>query len=133
MKRNLCLIFAILMIMTTLTACKKEPSIIGTWYTKGSIIGLTEETESYAIYITFNKDNTGNIQNIYEDNSSENYDFEYSAFNGYITFISYGGEVLDKGIHTYPYSIEDDVLTINVNNKKLEFDRLKFTATENQN
>lgn len=133
MKRNLCLIFTVLMILTSLTACKKEPSITGTWLTKGSIIGLENETGYYDIHITFSDDNTGCVMNIYEDNSSENYDFEYSAFNGYITFISYDGEVLDKGIHTYPYFIEDDVLTINVNNKKLEFDRLKFTATENQN
>ena len=133
MKRSICLFFAILMILTTLTACKKEPSIIGTWLTKGSIIGLSEETESYDILVDFNDDNTGSVTNTYGNNSIENIEFEYSVFNSYITILSYNGEVLDKGIHTYPYSIADDVLTINVNNKKLEFNKLKFSATENRN
>ncbi len=133
MKRNLCLVFAILMMLTTLTACKKEPSIIGTWLTKGSIIGLSEETESYDILVNFNDDNTGSVTNTLGNNSIDNIEFEYSVFNSYITFISYDGVVLDKGIHTYPYTIEADVLTINVNNKKLEFNKLKFAATENLN
>ncbi len=134
MKRNICLIFAVLLLLTTLTACTQKPELTDVlWYAKGSVIGLEDETGYYDIHLTFNDDNTGNVMNIYKDNSVESYDFEYSAFNGYITILSYDGETLDKGIHTYPFSIEDDVLTIEIDNKKMEFNKLKFTATKNQN
>lgn len=134
MKRNLCLVFAILMLLATLTACSPKSELTAAlWYTKGSIIGLEDGTGYYDVHLTFNEDNTGHLEYIYDDSSFlECAQFEYSAFNGYITFISYEEKVLDKGKHTYPYSIENDVLTIEVDNKKMEFDKLKFTATENQ-
>lgn len=134
MKRNICLIFAVLLLLTTLTACSPKSELTDAlWYAKGSIIGLDSDTGYYDIHLTFNDDNTGNVMNIYKDNDVESYDFEYSAFNGYITILSYDGKVLDKGTHTYPYSIENDVLIIEIDNKKMEFDKLKFTATENLN
>lgn len=134
MKRNLCLVFAVLLLLSVLTACSPKSELTDVlWYAKGSIIGLEDETGYYDIHLTFNEDNTGNVMNIYKDNSVESYDFEYSAFNGYITILSYNGETLDKGIHTYPYSIENDVLTIEIDNKKMEFNKLKFAATENRN
>lgn len=134
MKRNLCLMFAIILILSVLTACSPKTELTDVlWYSRGSIVGLEDQASYYDVHITFNKDNTGSVQNIYEDNSNETYEFEYSAFNGYITFISYDGEVLDKGKHTYPYSIENDVLTINVNNKKLEFKKLTSVSAQKVN
>lgn len=134
MKRNICFVFAVLLILVTLTACGSKAELTDVlWYTKGSVIGLEEETGYYDVHLSFNKDNTGHIQNIYEDNTTECFEFEYSEFNGYITVLSYNGEVLDKGIHTYPYFIEDDVLTIEVDNKKMEFTKLKSTPEETRN
>lgn len=126
MKRNLCLVFAVLLLLSVLTACSPKSELTDVlWYAKGSIIGLEDETGYYDIHLTFNEDNTGHLEYRYDDNSFlECAQFEYSAFNGYITFISYEEKVLDKGKHTYPYSIEDDVLTINVDNKKMEFKKL---------
>ena len=134
MKRNLCLVFAVLLLLSVLTACTPKSELTDVlWYAKGSIIGLEDETGYYDIHLTFDEDNTGHLEYIYDDSSFlECAQFEYSAFNGYITFISYEEKVLDKGKHTYPYSIENDVLTIEIDNKKIEFDKLKFTATENQ-
>jgi len=134
MKRSICLFFAILLLLPLLTACSPKSELTDSlWYTKGSVIGLDDETGYYDIHLTFNDDNTGNVMNIYEDNYTESYDFEYSAFNGYITILSYNGEVLDKGIHTYPYSIEEDVLTIIVDNKKMEFKKLTAVPTKTAN
>jgi len=126
MKRNLCLVFAVLLLLSVLTACSPKSELTDVlWYAKGSIIGLEDETGYYDIHLTFNEDNTGHLEYIYDDSSFlECAQFEYSAFNGYITFISYEEKVLEKGKHTYPYSIEDDVLTINVDNKKMEFKKL---------
>lgn len=134
MKRNLCLVFAVLLLLSVLTACTPKSELTDVlWYAKGSIIGLEDETGYYDIHLTFDEDNTGHLEYIYDDSSFlECAQFEYSAFNGYITFISYEEKVLDKGKHTYPYSIENDVLTIEIDNKKILFDKLKFTATENQ-
>ena len=134
MKRNLCLVFAVLLLLSVLTACTPKSELTDVlWYAKGSIIGLEDVTGYYDIHLTFDEDNTGHLEYIYDDSSFlECAQFEYSAFNGYITFISYEEKVLDKGKHTYPYSIENDVLTIEIDNKKIEFDKLKFTATENQ-
>lgn len=135
MKRNICLIFAVLLLLTTLTACAQKPELTDVlWYAKGSVIGLEDETGYYDIHLSFEEDNTGHLEYIYENNSfRECAQFEYSTFNGYLTIISYEEKVLDKGKHTYPFSIEDDVLTIEIDNKKMEFNKLKFTVTKNQN
>lgn len=135
MKRNLCLVFAVLLLLSALTACSPKSELTDVlWYAKGSIIGLEDETGYYDIHLTFNDDNTGHLEYIYDDSSFlECAQFEYSAFNGYITFISYEEKVLDKGKHTYPYSIENDVLTIEINNKKIEFNKLTAVPTKNAN
>lgn len=135
MKKNLCLVFAVLLLLSVLTACSPKSELTDVlWYAKGSIIGLEDETGYYDIHLTFNDDNTGHLEYRYDDNSFlECAQFEYSAFNGYITFISYEEKVLDKGKHTYPYSIEDDVLTINVDNKKMEFKKLTSVPAKNVN
>lgn len=131
MKRNICLIFAVLFVLSALTACTIESRLTDClWYSKGSIIGLPD-ANSYDIHLSFNDDNTGHVQNIYEDNTTECYEFEYSAFSGYLTILSYNGKVLDKGIHTYPYSIENDVLTITIENKEMEFTKLTAVPTVN--
>lgn len=135
MKRNICLIFAVLLLLTSLTACSQKPELTDVlWYAKGSVIGLEDETSTYDIHITFNEDNTGHLEYIYENGSfRECAQFEYSAFNGYLTIISYEEKVLDKGKHTYPYSIQDDVLTINVDNKEMEFQKLTSTPAKTVN
>lgn len=135
MKRNLCLVFAVILLLSVLTACSPKSELTDVlWYAKGSIIGLEDETGYYDIHLTFNEDNTGHLEYIYDDSSFlECAQFEYSAFNGYITFISYEEKVLDKGKHTYPYSIDDDVLTINVDNKKMEFKKLTSVPAKNVN
>lgn len=135
MKRNICLIFAVLLLLTSLTACSQKPELTDVlWYAKGSVIGLEDETGYYDIHLTFNEDNTGHLEYIYDDGSFlECAQFEYSAFNGYLTIISYEEKVLDKGKHTYPYSIEDDVLTINVDNKEIQFQKLTSTPAKTVN
>ena len=135
MKRNLCLVFAVLLLLSVLTACSPKSELTDVlWYAKGSVIGLEDETGYYDIHLTFNDDNTGHLEYIYDDSSFlECAQFEYSAFNGYITFISYEEKVLDKGKHTYPYSIEDDVLTIDVDNKKMEFKKLTSVPAKTVN
>lgn len=142
MKKALCITFIILLILTTLTACKKEPSIIGSWVTEGSIPGLSDETETYNFNVVFNDDNTGKIyKNSFNSNNDTTddeitfyddvIDFEYSLNNGYITLISYDGEVMHENIHTYPCSIEENTLSIKLNNKHLVLNRLIFGSDTN--
>lgn len=139
MKKTLCITFIILLILTALTACKKEPSIIGPWVTDGSILDLSDKTETY---IVFNDDNTGKIyKNSFNSNNDTTddeitfyddvIDFEYSLNNDYITLISYDGEVMHENIHTYPCSIEENTLTIELNNKHLVLNRLIFGSDAN--
>lgn len=142
MKKALCITFIILLILTILTACKKEPSIIGSWVTEGSILGLSDETETYNFNVVFNDDNTGKIyKNSFNSNNDTTddeitfyddvIDFEYSLNNDYITLISYDGEVMHENIHTYPCSIEENTLTIELNNKHLVLNRLIFGSDTN--
>lgn len=134
MKRNICIISAVLLILSVLTACTAKSKLTDTlWYAKGSIIGLEDETGCYDIHLAFNKDNTGHIEYLYENNDFKGCgQFEYSASNEYLTIISYEEKVLDKDTHTYPYYIENDVLTIEVDNKKMIFDKLSTTNKETE-
>lgn len=117
-------IVAVILIICTLFACTAyEDKIIGSWKTKGSILGLDEQMQEYDIYLTFENDSSGKLTHKYTDNEIEEHTFKYKTENDYLIVLSYDGEELDTENHKYIFSVENNTLTFKVKNQNIKYER----------
>ncbi len=119
-------IVAIILIIGTLFACTAyENRIIGSWETKGSILGLDQQSQEYDIYLTFENDSSGKLTHKYTDNEIEEHTFKYKIENDYLIVLSYDGEELNAETHKYIFSVENNTLTFKVKNQNIKYERIE--------
>lgn len=98
-----------------------KTSIIGTWESDATVIGLNE-TKKNKVYLIFNKDGSALFKNSIANENDVDTKFEYSVSDNVITVLSVEGEALNE---SYTYKIKNNILKINVNNRETEYKRVK--------
>ncbi|MBE6793620.1 MAG: hypothetical protein E7532_01595 [Ruminococcaceae bacterium] len=122
MKKTFLIVIFILMLFM-LGACNQpdEPSIEGSWYTTGTVIGLDYNTID--VYLNFMDNSQGNITNKHPDNKEDVFIFEYTVDGNNLIITSSEGEKLDADLHVYPFKIEGNTLKIEAFNQTHEYTR----------
>lgn len=105
MKKSLCLIMAVLLLVTVFAGCSASNKIVGSWrYTEQTILNISTE-RTY----TFNEDGTGSAPVLA---GAVNVDMTYEIDGDTITINR--GELVDAvaGAEVYTFSISGDTLTL---------------------
>ena len=114
---SLCII---LIIAGIILVCNGKTSIVGTWKTDVTVLGLSETQSSEAI-LTFNKDGTAVFKNNIDNGNTADTEFEYVINDNSITVLSANGVTLED--ESYIYEIKNNVLTIFVGKRKVEYNK----------
>ncbi len=114
---SLCII---LIIAGIILVCNGKTSIVGTWKTDVTVLGLSETQSSEAV-LTFNKDGTAVFKNNIDNGNTADIEFEYVINDNSITVLSANGVTLED--ESYIYEIQNNVLTIFVGKRKVEYNK----------
>ena len=114
---SLCII---LIIAVIILVCNGKTSIVGTWKSDVTVLGLSETQSSEAI-LTFNKDGTAVFKNNIDNGNTADIEFEYVINDNSITVLSANGVTLED--ESYIYEIQNNVLTIFVGKRKVEYNK----------
>ncbi|MEE0808850.1 MAG: hypothetical protein U0L84_05800 [Acutalibacteraceae bacterium] len=122
LKKAFLLSFCIILILVGVTLVYyNKTSIIGTWESDATVIGLNE-TKNTKVYLIFNKDGSAVFKNPIANENDVDKKFEYVVSDNVITVLSVEGEALNE---SYTYKIKNNILKIKVNNRETEYKRVK--------
>lgn len=126
MFKKLLLVFvtAILIVVGIITFFNYKPTIIGTWKSDATIIGLSEPQNTEVILI-FNNDGTALFKNPSVGGETVKTEFEYTVKYNTLSILSVNNTKPQTTDNTYEYDIKRDTLTIYFRNQEMNFQRVK--------
>ena len=111
----------ILIIAGIIHVCNGKTSIVGTWKTDATVLGLSE-SQSTEVILTFNKDGTAVFKNDIGNGNTADTKFEYVVNDNTITVLSANDVTLED--ESYTYEIKNNVLTISDGKRKVEYKKV---------
>lgn len=115
---------ALLIIVGIIAFHNDKPSIIGTWKSDATIIGLSEPQNTEVILI-FNNDGTALFKNPSVGGGTVDTKFEYTIKDNTLNVITVNNVEMQTTDNIYEYYIKQDILTIYFREQELTFQKVK--------